>query len=137
MVGGLRWVGDTAQVLMIETTRDWLTLTVVDGMRGSRRRIGTVPGGERLPSASAWSRDGRRVALWVPIATGPQACSPGGDCISRRVVHFRLYLFDTQTSSVRMLAEMASTEASRWLEFSPDGQWLGYSLHGDLRVHRL
>jgi hypothetical protein len=138
MVGGLRWVGDTAQVLLIErtATRDRLALTVVDGMRGARRQIGTVPAGERLPWAAAWSPDGRRVALWVPLATGPQACSPAGDCISSRVVHFRLYLLDTRNTSVQMLAEMTSTEASRWLEFSPDGQWIGYSLHGDIRVHR-
>lgn len=139
MVGGLRWVGDTAQVLLIATTvtRDRLALTVVDGMRGTRRRIGTVPAGERLPWAAAWSPDGRRAAVWVAIATGSQPCSPGRICVDRRAVHFRLYLFDTRTRSVRVLAEMASGEASRWLEFSPDGQWLGYSLHGDIRVHRL
>ncbi|MFN2565995.1 MAG: hypothetical protein ABR499_13445 [Gemmatimonadaceae bacterium] len=139
MVGGLRWAGHTPQLLLIEraSRRDRFALTVVDGTRGARRRIGTVPAGERLPWAAAWSPDGRRVALWAPLVTGPQECSPGYVCVSRRLVHFRLYLFDAQTASVRMLAEMASSEASRWLAFSPDGRWLGYSLHGDIRVHRL
>ncbi|HEV2735745.1 MAG TPA: hypothetical protein VGV85_12945, partial [Longimicrobiaceae bacterium] len=79
-LAGVRWANGSARLLLVERGgAGRLDLTVLDAGRGTRTRFGRVAaGGDRLPSAAAWSGDGERAALWVPVAVGPRSCSPDG-----------------------------------------------------------
>ncbi len=137
-LGGVRWANGSARLLIVERGggAGRLDLTVLDAARGTRTRFGRVAAG-RLPTAAAWSGDGQRAALWVPVAVGPQSCSPAGVCISRDVVHWKLFVVETGGGEPRVAAEVAADEGATWLAFSPDGRQLGYSLQGRLHVQPL
>jgi hypothetical protein len=133
-VGAVRWEGREPRLLLVEhdSAAARIRFSEVDPT-GTRRALGEVPGPVGLPSATAWSADGRRVALWVPIEIGPWACS-GGVCISRRVVHYGLYVWDAGSARTAVVADVAASEGAGWLAFSPGAAQVGYTLTGRLYV---
>jgi hypothetical protein len=137
VVGAVRWENGEPRLLLVEHDSAAARIRFSEvGPGGAPRALGDVPGPVGLPSATAWSEDGRRVALWVPIEVGPQACS-GGVCISRRVIHYRLYVWDAGSATHSVVADVASTEGAAWLEFSPGAPRIGYTLFGRLYVDDL
>lgn len=135
----VRWHHGAPRLLVARRTgATEAELAELDPAAARRVPLGAVPiaPGEGAPGTAAWTADGRRVAYWAPVALGPQACG-GGNCISRRVVHWRLYAWEPGRSDPRPLADVAADEDAAWLAFSPDGRRIAYVLHGSLYVHDL
>lgn len=133
-VGSVRWFGSRPRVIVAERKprSQRIDLSIVDLLSHTREGYGTVPAGE--PSAGgarhvAWSSQGA-AAIWIAQAIGPQSCNPW--CISRNLVHWRLYGITQAHGTPRLLAEMVADEAASWLEFSPDGTRLAYVLRSHL-----
>jgi hypothetical protein len=135
-VASLRWAGGAPRLLVVErdAAAPGLTLVELDPAAGTRMRLGAVPEADGLPWTAAWAADGRRAALWVPVATASEAqsCPPGSICTGRRLVHWRLYLWDASSAAAAVLAEMVSSEGAAWLAFSPDAARVAYVLGGSL-----
>ena len=108
-------------------------LTALPAGPGIGTELGSADTGGAEPVSLAWSPDGKRVALWSRVSVGPQSCG-GGVCISRRVVHWRLLVYDSVTRRTVTAADLAADEGASWLAFSPDGRRIGYLLFGQMHV---
>jgi dipeptidyl aminopeptidase/acylaminoacyl peptidase len=135
----LRWQDGRPRLLLVRRAGpDHAELSELDPATGRRTRLALAPTtpGEHAATLARWSADGRRVAYWSPIAIGPQSCG-NGFCISRNVVHWRLFVWETGQAQPRVLADVASDEGAAWLEFSPDGRRIAYLLNGSVYTHDL